>query len=351
MWQRHFWQWKQQGLRSRSHLQTSTGAESPLWSVAIALVILLGLGLPGRRLKAQSPIETQNHQLPIANPKRPGTTLLLEARLYLPARGAPLPVAIINHGSPRDGERRRKMNSKGYQTTSRWFLERGFAVLILMRRGYGSSQGEFSESFGPCKRPNYVKAGKATAYDILSATRWLQERPFADRDRILLVGQSAGGWGTLAAISQNPAGVVGAINFAGGRGSLANNRNCSTTNLIQAAETFGTTARIPSLWIYTENDRYFWPGLSQQLFAAFNPTRSPNHQFKLLPAFGNDGHRLFASRAGLFHWEPHVEAFLSSLPGLQRQRQTQQPGRDPASACNLTLSNGSVIRSPLLCDP
>ena len=307
--------------------------------------------LPAPRLKAQSPIETQEYKLPIANPDRPGETLLLEARLHRPARRAPLPLAILNHGSPGDPKRRRRMHSKGYETATRWFLEQGFAVLVLMRRGYGSSQGEFSESFGSCKQPDYVKAGLASAYDILSATRWMQERPFVDRDRILLVGQSAGGWGTLAAISQNPVGVVGAINFAGGRGAHKDNQNCSTTNLVRAAGTFGATARIPSLWIYTENDRYFWPELSQQLFAAFNPNRISNHQFKLLPAFGKDGHRLFSARSGLFHWEPHVATFLATLPGLQRQQQTAQPSRDPANSCDLTLSNGNVITSPLLCNP
>ena len=102
------------------------------------------------------------------------------------------------------------------------------------------------------------------------------------------------------------------VNFAGGRGgrrgNIANN-NCSPEKLVTAAGSFGRSARVPTLWIYTRNDSFFDPGLSRRMAEAYGKAGGVA-DYRLLPAFGHDGHYLFSAAAGVPVWAPHVAAFL-----------------------------------------
>ena len=185
-----------------------------------------------------------------------------------------------------------------------------------MRRGYGTSDGPYGEAYGSCANPDYVAAGLATAADIEATIRHMRRQPAIDPDRILLVGQSAGGHGSLAALSLAPPGVVGAVNFAGGRGSKAREDICGPDRLIASMTVFGRAARSPSLWIYTANDSYFTPDLARAMFRAYVAAAAPA-EFVGLPAFGDEGHMLFARGQGVALWAPSVTRFLETL-GLAR---------------------------------
>ena len=110
------------------------------------------------------------------------------------------------------------------------------------------------------------RSGLPAAEDMESAVRYLEALPYVQPGRTVIVGQSAGGWGSLAYSSRNPQGVVAIINFAGGRGGWAGQRpntNCAPERLSVAAGKYGETARVPTLWIYTENDTFFAPEISR----------------------------------------------------------------------------------------
>lgn len=49
------------------------------------------------------------------------------------------------------------------------FARRGFASLIVMRRGYGTSGGGFAESSGPCGNRDYLRAARQSASDLRAA--------------------------------------------------------------------------------------------------------------------------------------------------------------------------------------
>ncbi|MBI4276039.1 MAG: dienelactone hydrolase, partial [Rhizobiales bacterium] len=82
--------------------------------------------------------------------------------------------------------------------------------------------------------------------------------------------------------------------------------------LVAAAGQFGATTRIPTLWIYTENDSYFSPELSRRMAEAYRRAGGPI-EYHLLPVFGLDGHRLFDSNDAVAIWGPIVEDFLKRL--------------------------------------
>ena len=75
---------------------------------------------------------------------------------------------------------------------------------------------------------------------------------------------------------------------------------------------WGKQARLPVLWIYTENDKLFGPSLSQRMAEAYKAGGAPM-DYRLLPAFGEDGHGLFSKRDGMAIWTPTVGGFLQKI--------------------------------------
>ena len=102
------------------------------------------------------------------------------------------------------------------------------------------------------------------------------------------------------------------VNLAGGRGGNPAAGNCTPERLVAAAGRYGATARIPSAWLYSENDRFFGPDLSRAMFDAY-VAAGGRGEYVLLPAFGTDGHRIFQVAAGRSLWLPPVEKFLAPL--------------------------------------
>jgi pimeloyl-ACP methyl ester carboxylesterase len=145
------------------------------------------------------------------------------------------------------------------------------------------------------------------------------------------VGQSVGGLTTVAAASRNPPGLVAAINFAGGAGGDPEHHPGVPILPGQLEDLYaemGKRAQAPMLWIYTENDRFFEPRFSKAWAQAFAKAGG-QVEFRLLPAFRENGHQLFAQGCDI--WMPIVEAFLAKAgfrePGLiARPRPTRFAG-------------------------
>ena len=197
-----------------------------------------------------------------------------------------------------------------FASASNWLLQRGYMVALPLRRGYGETGGPWRENYGSCGNPDYYRAGLVTAEDIQAAIGFFRARSDVARDRILLIGWSAGGWGSLAADSQNPPGVFAVLNFAGGRGGNPLLGNCTPRPLVDAAGRYGATARVPSQWLYAANDKFFAPDLSRRMFDAF-VRAGGKADYVALPAFGADGHRIFPDGRAL--WQPPVETFLATI--------------------------------------
>ena len=250
-------------------------------------------------------------RIPVSEPIGLGAPgAFLEATLFRPPGTGPFPLAVLSHGSPREADRR--VGRQRFEPQSRWFVARGFAVVVPMRRGYAGSDGEWAESYGTCSEPDFRLAGLESAKDIGAATRFVAGRPDVDPARIVLVGHSAGGFGSVALASQRPPGVVGVVNFAGGRGSIASGYNCSPRRLVEAMGSYGRTTAVPTLWLYAENDLFFKPSLAREMQAAFRRGGGAAELY-VLPSFGSDGHHLFTLDAGIPHWAPAVDRFLATL--------------------------------------
>lgn len=243
------------------------------------------------------------------------TSVLMRTTVFRPKGEGPFPLVVINHGSVQNAEERKKFVQPVYASGAEFFVQRGYAVVVPQRPGHGETGGPYFEAQGsPCENANYAKSGLAVADSIAAAINYMTQQSFVKRDGIVVVGQSAGGWGALGLASRNPKNVTAIINFAGGRGGRVHNRpnnNCSPEKLVEAATVFGATARIPVLSIYTQNDSYFSAALSRQIADAYRKAGG-KMDYRLLPAFGEDGHRLFGSRDGTAIWKPLMEEFLKT---------------------------------------
>ncbi len=93
--------------------------------------------------------ETYHHedlQLPIAAAGPRG----LETLFLRPDAPGKYPLVVISHGTPRKPEDRAHMSPSLYYPNAMEFARRGFAVAVVMRRGYGGSGGRYSEGAPSC---------------------------------------------------------------------------------------------------------------------------------------------------------------------------------------------------------
>jgi dienelactone hydrolase len=222
----------------------------------------------------------------------------------------PRPVLVINHGRAGDPASRAALSRARYADNARWFAQFGFIVAVPTRIGYGLTGGDDVEHSGPCSSTHYGPGFTAAAVQVLAVLDHLRGMPDVAPDRAVVVGQSYGGASSIAVAALMPAGVQAAINFAGGSGGDPKGsprRPCQPNRLERTYGGYGRTVRIPTLWLYTENDLYFGAKYPRDWFDAFREAGGTG-EFHQFPPHGEDGHTLFTSHPAT--WHPVVEDFL-----------------------------------------
>ena len=244
------------------------------------------------------------------------------AYVIRPSGNGPNPLVVMNHGVSLNPTERSYFPLIEFREAALWFARRGYVVVAPIRSGYGitgieiAGRGIFNVFFsgvGQCSDPQFRDAGLAVAAMDGWVIDYMTSQPFVERNKVIVVGQSGGGWGAIALASRNPASVRAIVSFAAGRGGRVDgkpNNNCAPDRLVETTAEFGRTARLPMLWIYTENDTYFGPALSQRMAAVFQ-AGGGNLEYHLLPPFGHDGHFLVDSADGVSIWAPLVDDFLT----------------------------------------
>jgi dienelactone hydrolase len=236
----------------------------------------------------------------------------LEATLYRPLRqeaagSTPAPLAIINHGSDIG---RDLLMSFSYFREAHWLLERGYAVMVLMRRGRGQSEGTYGEDNYIYDRRGWVTdctQGLAEAVaDLDSAIAYGASLDFVRPGPVLLLGQSRGGLLAVHYAGLHPERVRGVINFVGGW--MGGQAAALNTPLFAAA---GAAAgeRVPQLWLYGERDSFYPEAHIRANLAAFEQGGG-RARFEFARGVPGDGHRLMNFPA---RWRPAADAFLATL--------------------------------------
>jgi dienelactone hydrolase len=226
------------------------------------------------------------------------------------------PFLILNHGRS-DAAGRAALGRARSAANSRYFVGKGFVVLAPTRIGYGVTGGPDVENSGRCASRDFPPVFEAAAQQVVATIQYAKRLPYVDGAKGLVVGQSFGGATSIAVAAKNIPGVVGIVNFAGGSGGRPKTHPddpCSSQALGRTLASYGARARSPTLWLYSENDRYWGKELPRAWFAGFVRSGGKG-KFVQLPAFGMDGHTSFNRNPEA--WKPHVDAFLTEI-GFRR---------------------------------
>jgi dienelactone hydrolase len=233
-----------------------------------------------------------------------GPDVRLEATLFRPDRSGRFPLVVFNHGSTGPGAIPATLTLT-FRAQAHYFVRRGFAVVVPMRKGRGSSEGSYDEPYG-CG-PDVVSVGVSSALrDLDGVLDHLLQQAYADGDRLLMAGQSRGGYLSVvyAAVGRHRDRLRAVVNFAGGWSG----ERCGDRNSPGYADA-GRRSRLPMLWLYGERDSYYSPSAIRGYFEAFERAGG-NGRLVLFGGLPGDGHRLVDF---VPVWKPATDRFLESL--------------------------------------
>jgi dienelactone hydrolase len=231
--------------------------------------------------------------------------IMLEATFYPPAGPDPAPLAIITHGSDVGLN---QLRTWSFSTEAHWLHDNGFAVLALMRRGRGRSEGiNGEEDFGRDHEGNLIDVSKGVAQaveDLESAIAYGRKLPGVQPGPVLLAGQSRGGFLAMHYAGLKPADVMGVVSFSGGWYPYG-----PVTTSYYADAGRGAGDKVPQLWLYADDDQLYPEALIREYHQAF-VSAGGHTDFELLHNVPSDGHllRLYPDR-----WRPIADKFLDSL--------------------------------------
>lgn len=276
-----------------------------VWLTRWAAGVLAGLALLlGGAMAQEVALDSALNEQVLQIPKGGGLfTLHLETTLYKPPGEGPFPLVVINHGkSPGDPRFQGRYRPS---LAARFFLQRGYAVIVPMRQGFSKSEGSYIG--GGC---NVESNGRVQAEDVKAVLDYATAQVWADKSRILVMGQSHGGWTTLAFGALGYPGVRGLVNFAGG----LRQDQCAgwESTLGRAAGAYGKETRLLSLWFYGDNDSYFAPTTYHPMFDNY-VAAGASAQLVAFGKFGSDSHAMFGSSQGVGIWQPRVLAFMQAV--------------------------------------
>ncbi len=282
------------------------------YCLADSMVVALAQSAERLAVLQHAPLIEEPIKIPSVVPGASGPrTFLLEGLIVRPSLSEQLPLAIITHGTPRQAADRQKIQMEWFARIARDFARRGWVAAVVMRRGHGGSEGEYAEGMN-CADPDYIRSGRIAIFDVENAIGFFSALPYVDRTRVLGVGHSTGGFAWLAASSKAPPNLVAVLNFAGGHGSMRPRENCNEDRMLSAMREFGSTSRIPTLWLYSENDGYTIPSLARRMQSAFVGAGG-NAELKIIPPYEQDGHDIVLKGAATELWTPVVDDFLRQM--------------------------------------
>ena len=228
----------------------------------------------------------------------------LETTVFQPSGAGPFPLIVINHGKDR-GRPSLQPRDRFYHMAS-VFVKRGYAVMVPMRQGFSKSGGRYRD-----RGCDMTANGYTQAEDIRATLAYARQQPWIDAGRMIVAGQSYGGLAAIALGTQALPGVRGLINFAGGLRDDSD-RCAWRSQLVSAFAEYGAKAKVPSLWMYGQNDSLFGPELAGRMHAAYVEAGGRGRLVEF-PAFKRDAHGMLASRDGEKVWLPDAERFLREI--------------------------------------
>jgi dienelactone hydrolase len=342
-------------------------ADVPAMRAAFASCITGRLGAEHAGISVRYPVfprdpdvEEEHLMLPV---RIGGETYRLDTLVVRPAgvRGR-LPIALIGHGQG-NAEVTTVYSVMLMQRQARDLAQRGYLAVVLIRRSFGRSDGIPGLPGGAphsgCE-PHVQTLLDTTADDLGATLAAISERPDADPERVILIGQSAAGPGVLALAARGLPGLRAIVMISGGmRCGQGDSPQRSTPRqtpdwFARMLATFGARVTVPSLWIYASNDSFFSDAMAREMHAAYTGAGAPGN-FVMVGGLGEDGHNLFTAFEGRQRWLAALDMFLQrhGLPTWSNDlvdRVVRQGGIAPANRYQVLAFLWSVTPRALVVD-
>jgi len=176
-------------------------------TVPIALLLLLGVRPADAETSSSRQLQEGIWPLPFDLPTLP--------YVVHPAGKGPSPLAVMNHGVSLNTKERSFFPLVEFRGAAFWLARRGYMVVAPAGPGYGGGGfdspergifGPFFSHVGPCEKPNFRGAGLAIALLDGRIIDYMITQKVVQPDKVVVVGQPAGGWGAIALSSQMESG-------------------------------------------------------------------------------------------------------------------------------------------------
>lgn len=277
---------------------------------ALAIAVAIA-GTPARAEKIDASLREVVHSVPVASA---GESIVVTS--FRPPGEGPFPWIVLSHGTATTLEANRALGRYRPLNPVREWVNRGYAVLVPVRRGYGATGGSrLADSYGKCADPDFHRAGVGAAEDVLATVDWAKAQRDLDPRRWLLVGQSAGGFASIYSASRRPEGLVAVLAFSAGRGGNPETRPgepCGSDRMAALLADIAPRVAVPVLWFYAENDEFMGPRVQKLWFDAFRSAGGRGEMVVVPPFPRARGHGVFPSREGTPLWTAATASFFRS---------------------------------------
>lgn len=250
-------------------------------------------------------------------------TLRLVSFVYRPARAAGTKVVLFSHGSTGGLMRSAKEPLDGPPFgLIRFFVSRGYTLVVPMRRGRAESSGKYVEECsvfsGECTTADQLRLGERGIKEALADSNAVLDQIVfgkltAPGSKIIAAGISRGGFLSLLLAAERRE-VAAIVNFAGGWYGVTDNlkaddnreRMADHKNRLQQA---AKKVSVPSIWIYAARDAFFKEGTPQELYSYWTDAAGTvPSEFVFVPEHNLPNGHLVAQNPAL--WEKQLDSFL-----------------------------------------
>ena len=189
---------------------------------------------------------------PVTIPDADSTTGGLDGWLVLPNAPGKHPLAVIGLTELIVPEHANEVGPGRMLPEAEWFVRRGWAVGIFLRRGYGRS-GKFPHiGIIKCGTQDMEEYSDFETKDLRVALSYFSSQPEVDGTRVI-AAENSDVWADSVWLADGaPASVKGVLNFGPhGMFDMTLYRDkCLRGSILPALRRLGATSHVPMLWVY-----------------------------------------------------------------------------------------------------
>jgi dienelactone hydrolase len=248
--------------------------------------------------------------------------LRLVSYVYRPAKAAGTKVVLFSHGSTGGLSRSAKEPLDGPPFgLIRFFVSRGYTLVVPMRRGRAESSGKYVEECsvfsGECTTADQLRLGERGIKEALADSNAVLDQIVfgkltAPGSKIIAAGISRGGFLSLMLAAERRE-IAAIVNFVGGWYGVTDNLSADDNRERMAdhksrLERAAKKVSVPSIWIYAARDAFNKEGVPQELHRYWTEAGTAPSEFVFVPEHNLANGHLIAQNPAL--WEKQLDLFL-----------------------------------------